>query len=190
MTRSEADSTTRHKSQSEDFADPRDRREEGKSVWTIAAEENWIVWKIKDEQHWNEIEVATEILQRLLDVFIPGITAYEYSSIPRFDDSAHAARYLIAKFRVPRACVDSMIDLIRVERIKRKRRGPSLSSTRQPAGGLPEDAAGGLPDDAAGGLAEDCDDGPAQADHRPVAEYVQEPDWYVRAKARKMNQPQ
>ena len=128
----------------------------------------------------------------MLDVFIPGITAYEYSSMLKFDDAARAAKYLIAKFRVPNACVDRMIDIITVERRERKRRENSLSSTRQPAGGLPEDAAGGLPDDAAGGLAEDGDDGdgPAQADHRPVVEYVQEPDWYVRAKALKINQPE
>ena len=63
--------------------------------------------------------MASDILQKLLDVFIPGITAYEFSSC--YDDEAAAARSLIEEFRVPNFCVDRMVDIYVQERKKRKR---------------------------------------------------------------------
>lgn len=63
--------------------------------------------------------MASDILQKLLDVFIPGWTAYEFSI--GFDDEAAAARYLIETIRVPISCVDGMVDAYVQERKKRKR---------------------------------------------------------------------
>ena len=63
--------------------------------------------------------MASDILQKLLDVFIPGWTAYEFAA--GFDDEAAAARYLIETIRVPNSCVDRMMDTYVQERKKRKR---------------------------------------------------------------------
>ena len=63
--------------------------------------------------------MASDILQKLLDVFIPGGTAYEFSA--GFDDEAAAARSLIEEFRVPNFAVDKMVDAYVQERKKRKR---------------------------------------------------------------------
>ena len=63
--------------------------------------------------------MASDILQKLLDVFIPGITASVFSSC--YDDEDAAARHLIEEFRVPDFAVDKMIDAYVQERKERKR---------------------------------------------------------------------
>ena len=63
--------------------------------------------------------MASDILQKLLDDFIPGITAYGYSS--GFDDEAAAAKSLIEEFRAPNFCVDRMVDIYVKERKEPKR---------------------------------------------------------------------
>ena len=64
--------------------------------------------------------MVPDILQKLLDVFMPGWTAYEFS-LGFDDDEAAAAKYLIETVQVPFSCVDAMVDAYVQERKKRKR---------------------------------------------------------------------
>ena len=63
--------------------------------------------------------MASDILQKLLHVFMPGVTASVFSSC--YDDEDAAARHLIEEFRVPDFAVDKMIDAYVQERKERKR---------------------------------------------------------------------